>query len=155
MWVSNHTLVTNSGRAEEEPKWREGEPQLACSVYRQTKTDLVSICLRRLRPVVCCRRSKPLRNKLPWLTGGIHRLIEKTWNGLSRHSLRHQDGALTQPLSANPMLSGWHVYSEITNASFFRYYFGCSYIYKFELTVAVVIVKTELRPLYVFHLKLH
>ena len=44
----------------------------ACLVYRRTETDLVSICLRHLRPVVCCHRSKPLTNKLPWLAGGVH-----------------------------------------------------------------------------------
>ena len=57
--------------AEEEPKCWSGEPQQACSVYRRTKTDSVSICLRHQRPVVCCLRSKPLTNKLPWLAGGI------------------------------------------------------------------------------------
>ena len=33
-------------------------PQQACSVYRLTETDLVSICLRRPRLVVCCQGSK-------------------------------------------------------------------------------------------------
>ena len=117
-------LITNDGQcngrsmylnAEEVPVWREGEPQHTYSVYRRTETDLVSVLLRRPRPVVCCRRSKPLTNNLPRLASGVHCFVEKSWHGLSRRSLHHQEEAVTHPLSANPMLPGWHVYSEKLN----------------------------------------
>ena len=89
MWVSEpHTdhewwSCHSNGRslylnAEEEPECQVGELQQACSVYRRTETDLVSICLRRPRPVVCCCRSKPLTNKLPWLADGVHCFIEES-----------------------------------------------------------------------------
>ena len=39
--------------AEEEPKYQEGEPQQACSVYRHTETDIFPICLRRPGLAVC------------------------------------------------------------------------------------------------------
>ena len=53
------------------------EPQQACSLFgvqtnRNRLTCIFSICLRRTRLVVCCRRSKPLTNKLLWLVGGVH-----------------------------------------------------------------------------------
>ena len=66
-----------TGKVEEELEFRGKEPPQACSVYRRTDTDIVSISLRRPRQVVCCRRSKPLTNKLPdgtlfhWKTEGL------------------------------------------------------------------------------------
>ena len=61
--------------------WENRSKLIKCSVYRRTETDLVSIFLRRPRPVVCCRRSKPVTNKLPGLAGGVHCFIEEslTW----------------------------------------------------------------------------
>ena len=90
MWVSNHTLVTNSGRAsvtsvpvctsmrtKSPSAGRENSSKL---IRRRdkTETNLVVIWLRRPRPAVCCGRSKPMTNKLPWLAGGLHCIIKKT-----------------------------------------------------------------------------
>ena len=65
-----------TGKVEEGPEFRGGkEPPQACSVYRRTDTDIVPICLRSPRLVVCCRRSKLLTNKLPDGDDGIHCFI--------------------------------------------------------------------------------
>ena len=86
---------------EQEPEFRGKEPPHACSVYRQTDTDIVSICLRRLRRVVCCSRSKPLTNRLPEGDDGVHCFTGRPKAFL--RSLHHQDDTLTSCLSTNPV----------------------------------------------------
>ena len=78
-----------TGKVEEEPDIQGKEQPQACSVYRRPDTDIVSICLRRPRLVVCCLRSKPLTNKLPDGDNGVHCFTGRQKAFL--HSLRHQD----------------------------------------------------------------
>ena len=117
MWVSephaDHEWRSCQGNgrslylnAEEEAEYRVGEPQ-TCSVYRWTETDLaVSICLWRPRPVVCCRRSKPLINKLPWLAGVVYCFIEK------KPGMNFLSTACVIKLSISLSQQTQHVYSE-------------------------------------------
>ena len=60
---------------------REGHSKLVlCAALDRTETYLVSICPRHTRPAVCCCRSKPMTNKLHWLAGGVHCIIERPQN---------------------------------------------------------------------------
>ena len=50
---------------EKESEFLEKEIQQACSVYRQNQNRHSLVFLGHQRPGICCRRSKPLTNKLP------------------------------------------------------------------------------------------
>ena len=107
---------------EEEPEHPEKEPQQACSVYRPNRYRLGLVFLRRQRLSVCCRRSKPLTNKLPYDSGGVYCITgspslpqqSASWRGRQSTSVNYNNTRRrsSRPRSANPI---FHISSPLSH----------------------------------------
>ena len=107
---------------EEEPEHPEKEPQQACSVYRPNRYRLGLVFLRRQRLSVCCRRSKPLTNKLPYDSGGVYCITgspslpqqSASWRGRQSTLVNYNNTRRrsSRPRSANPI---FHISSPLSH----------------------------------------